>query len=89
MEIDSKVASELVAFLNQLKEEAIIDSAFEIVNQNVLDFTLEEPCDVVLMNPPYGTKTENIDSKFLEKACALCRGNVYSLHKSATREVRE
>ena len=54
---------------------------------NVLDFTLNTPCDLVLMNPPYGTKDENIDRKFLEKACLICTGNVYSLHKSTTREV--
>ena len=39
------------------------------------------------MNPPFGTKEEGIDYEFLKKANLICDGNVYSLHKSSTREV--
>lgn len=45
--------------------------------------------DVVMMNPPYGTKkNEGIDYRFLEKAFQICNGNVYSFHKSSTRKAR-
>lgn len=44
--------------------------------------------DLVITNPPFGTKNnEGIDVTFVEKACKLCRGNVYSFHKTTTREV--
>lgn len=42
--------------------------------------------DVVIMNPPFGTKhNEGIDVKFLKCALAMSTGAVYSLHKSSTR----
>eukprot|EP00163_Fabomonas_tropica_P021262 TRINITY_DN37279_c0_g1_i1.p1 TRINITY_DN37279_c0_g1~~TRINITY_DN37279_c0_g1_i1.p1 ORF type:complete len:223 (-),score=29.26 TRINITY_DN37279_c0_g1_i1:6-674(-) len=42
--------------------------------------------DVVLMNPPFGTKNAGIDTKFLTHAVSIARKAVYSLHKSSTRE---
>lgn len=42
--------------------------------------------DTVIMNPPFGTKTANIDMIFLQHACAYATTSVYSLHKSSTRE---
>jgi predicted RNA methylase len=43
-------------------------------------------CDVVVMNPPFGTKTAGADVLFLDAALAACpAGPVYSLHKSSTR----
>jgi putative methylase len=41
--------------------------------------------DVVVMNPPYGTRTSHADTRFLAKAFQLAPV-VYSVHKSATRE---
>ncbi len=41
--------------------------------------------DVVVMNPPYGTRTSHADTKFLEKAFQLAPV-VYSIHKSSTRD---
>lgn len=38
------------------------------------------------MNPPFGTKNENIDTIFLKKSFEYCSGNIYSLHKTATRQ---
>lgn len=45
--------------------------------------------DVVIMNPPFGTKgNAGADYKFLKEAINLVRpgGNIYSLHKSSTRD---
>ena len=42
--------------------------------------------DIVVMNPPFGTKEAGIDMKFLEFACRSCRGSVYSFHKTTTIE---
>jgi predicted RNA methylase len=41
--------------------------------------------DLVVMNPPFGTKEEGIDIKFLEVAMHICNGPIYSMHKSSTR----
>ena len=41
--------------------------------------------DTAVMNPPYGTRTEHADTRFLEKALELAPV-VYSIHKSSTRE---
>ncbi|KAJ1883713.1 Methyltransferase-like protein 5 [Kickxella alabastrina] len=43
--------------------------------------------DTAILNPPFGTKPGNkgIDLLFLQAACAMARGAVYSLHKSSTR----
>jgi predicted RNA methylase len=38
------------------------------------------------MNPPFGTKEEGLDMVFLEFAMKICRGNIYSMHKSCTRK---
>lgn len=43
--------------------------------------------DTVLLNPPFGTKhNAGEDVRFVETALAVCRGAVYSLHKTSTRE---
>lgn len=42
--------------------------------------------DVVVMNPPFGTKNnKGIDMIFLKRALQLSTGAVYSLHKTSTR----
>ncbi len=41
--------------------------------------------DVVVMNPPYGTRTSHTDTMFLEKAFELAPV-VYSVHKASTRD---
>ena len=41
--------------------------------------------DVVVMNPPFGTKTKGADAAFMAAARALEPRAVWSLHKSSTR----
>ena len=48
---------------------------------------LHKKFDVVVMNPPFGTKHNwGIDMKFLKSAIALSNSAIYSLHKTSTRE---
>ncbi|ETO17287.1 ribosomal protein L11 methyltransferase PrmA [Reticulomyxa filosa] len=43
-------------------------------------------CDVLLMNPPFGTKNnKHIDLIFLKVALSMTRNVIYSLHKTSTR----
>ena len=44
--------------------------------------------DVVIMNPPFGTKNENADREFLDKAFTVAKV-IYSFHKAATKEFIE
>lgn len=46
----------------------------------------DKSVDLVVMNPPFGTKEAGIDMRFVEQAMRICRGNIYSMHKSTTRE---
>jgi len=61
----------------------------DLVNGNVADADqiLRQKFDVVLMNPPFGTKrNKGLDLLFLEKGIKLATRAVYSLHKTSTRE---
>ncbi|HJX05942.1 MAG TPA: METTL5 family protein [Candidatus Nanoarchaeia archaeon] len=57
-----------------------LDAVFSAGDIGVFD----EKADVVIMNPPFGTKNENIDTVFLLKAMSLAR-IIYSFHKASTK----
>lgn len=42
--------------------------------------------DVVIMNPPFGTRRKGADLEFLQAAFQISKGSIYSLHKSSTRQ---
>jgi len=65
---------------NQLKEEYEIGAA-EFLSEDISLFDGE--VDVVVQNPPFGTKDEHADKKFLEKAFVTAK-IVYSMHKYST-----
>ncbi|HLD72186.1 MAG TPA: METTL5 family protein [Candidatus Nanoarchaeia archaeon] len=44
----------------------------------------DEPVDIVIQNPPFGTKNEHADKRFLEKAFSVAKV-VYSMHKFSTK----
>ena len=44
--------------------------------------------DIVIQNPPFGTKEKHIDKKFLEKAFSVANV-VYSMHKLSTKSFVE
>ena len=46
--------------------------------------------DTVIMNPPFGTKTQKgVDLVFLQAASLMAEHSVYSLHKTSTRDVSD
>ncbi|MFC2135628.1 METTL5 family protein [Bacteroidota bacterium] len=55
---------------------------YEIVHSNIKDFTTK--VDVVVQNPPFGTKNRHADLIFLEKAINLSK-IIYSFHKTETK----
>ncbi len=48
----------------------------------------DEKVDLVVQNPPFGTKDEHADKKFLEKAFSSAKV-VYSMHKYSTKKFVE
>ena len=54
--------------------------------QDVVDFN--EPVDLVIQNPPFGTKVRHNDKIFLKKAFEVGK-IVYSFHKSSTKSFVE
>jgi len=55
---------------------------FKIINSDITYFN--KKVDVVVQNPPFGTKDKHADVRFLEKATTLSN-IVYSFHKSETK----
>jgi len=63
-----------------LKEEYDLGQA-DFINQDINLF--DGDVDIVVQNPPFGTKDEHADRRFLEKAFSLAP-IVYSMHKAST-----
>ena len=70
---------------NQVKSKYEIGEA-EFIVEDISLFDAE--VDLVVQNPPFGTKEKHADKKFLEKAFSLTP-LVYSMHKFSTKEFVE
>ncbi|MBT3814270.1 methyltransferase [Candidatus Woesearchaeota archaeon] len=70
---------------NQIKEEYEIGEA-EFIIEDISLF--DQEVDITVQNPPFGTKTEHADKKFLEKAFEVSK-IVYSMHKYSTKSFVE
>ena len=68
--------------------ETSVDFIRTNLDQNIpLRSTQDRPFDVIVMNPPFGTKKNvGIDSRFVQLALQYAP-IVYSLHKTSTRKV--
>ena len=53
-----------------------------LINQDIQEFN--NKVDVVIQNPPFGTKNKHADKHFLEKAMQIAN-KIYSLHKITSR----
>ena len=62
----------------EISKQNIKDKRAVFLNQDIQDFN--QKVDVVIQNPPFGTKTKHADKEFLEKAMSLS-STIYSLHK--------
>jgi len=68
------------AFLEQ-KTGKKLDAVFAAGDVNMFD----TKTDTVIMNPPFGTKNQRIDTVFLLKAMSIAK-IIYSFHKANTKE---
>lgn len=67
--------------INKLKSEGLIRDNYKMINGDVSQFS--EKVDVVLQNPPFGTKVRHADRLFLIHAFRLA-DVIYTFHKSET-----
>ncbi len=70
---------------NAVKREYKVGKA-EFFYEDITQFA--QKVDLVVQNPPFGTKEEHADKRFLEKAFSLA-SVVYSMHKSSTKKFVE
>jgi putative methylase len=77
--VDTDTAA--IAVLGNNLNRLDITKGFAIINRDIADF--DEKVDVVIQNPPFGTRQEHADKAFLEKAVSIS-ATVYSFHKTAT-----
>ncbi|MDD5181661.1 MAG: METTL5 family protein [Candidatus Nanoarchaeia archaeon] len=64
-----------------LRETNILAENIKFVEIDVKH--VEEKCDTVVMNPPFGVQTEHADRLFLEKAFGIANV-IYSIHKGGS-----
>ena len=82
---DEKIMKTCIENYEMIKKEYEIGEA-EFVTEDISLF--DQEVDIVVQNPPFGTKEEHIDKVFLEKAFSLATV-VYSMHKYNTKRFVE
>lgn len=82
---DKEIMSVCRENYHKIKEEYEIGAASFVIGDISL---FDEQVDIVVQNPPFGTKTEHADRKFLEKAFSVAKV-VYSMHKYSTKKFVE
>ena len=82
---DQKALTICIENYNKIKGEYDVGKA-EFIHQDISLF--DQQVDIVVQNPPFGTKNEHIDKVFLEKAFSVAP-LVYSMHKYTTAKFVE
>jgi putative methylase len=83
VDIDKKALETAKSNISKLKSEGyIVEGKAEWLNRDILDISVK--ANVVVQNPPFGTKVKHNDRIFLEKAMKTAP-IVYSLHKSESK----
>lgn len=70
----------------KLKSEGLIKGKAVFLCKDIADF--DDKADVIMQNPPFGTKEKHADRVFLEKAFETA-DIIYSFHKTLTRKFVE
>ncbi|MBC8494603.1 methyltransferase [archaeon] len=77
IESDSKAIDVLKKNLERVKGD------YKIINSDIGNF--DKKVDLIVQNPPFGTKEKHTDVRFLEKAMPLSK-TIYTFHKAETKE---
>jgi len=79
-----KDANALKICMENIKSvKEFIHGKFELINKDISEFN--EEVNIVIENPPFGTKQEHADKVFLEKAFKTAP-IIYSIHKTSTKD---
>jgi len=71
----------LAVLKDNLESLGIDKDRVDMINSDISDFSTS--VDLVIQNPPFGTRDEHADKAFLEKATDIA-GIIYSFHKTST-----
>ncbi len=93
MDIDKKVLEILNENLKKTEKEYNLKlmNKIQFINKDIKEITktdFSDKIDLVIQNPPFGTREKHIDIIFLEKAMHLAE-KIYSFHKSSTERFIE
>jgi len=86
VESDSEALEIAKANYQMLKSEFKLDAKADFKLKNIADVGIK--ADLVVQNPPFGTKIKHTDKEFLEKAFDIS-DVVYSFHKASTKDFVE
>jgi len=86
IDVNSEAMDILKENLQNVKKEFQIKGKSHFLVQDIEDFG--EKVDLVIENPPFGTKKEHADKKFIEKAFSISN-KVYSFHKASSNSFIE
>lgn len=81
IEKDKKAIEILKENLNNIKQNNEFGE-YEVINSEIQDFN--KKVDLVIQNPPFGTKEKHADKLFIEKAFEITK-TIYSFHKTSTK----
>lgn len=82
VEADNKALEIAKKNYNFLKSEGLVQGKAVFIHTNIDEFSSK--CDLVIQNPPFGTKMRHADRAFLEQAVKIS-SIVYSFHKSESK----
>ncbi len=82
VEIDKNAVNIAKNNLEEIKHFIKIKGKSDFIISDVSDFN--KRVDLVIQNPPFGTKQKHIDKKFLEKAFEISN-KIYSFHKVTSK----
>jgi len=82
VEIDETALEIAKTNYEKLKSEGLVAGKANFIHSDISEFN--HNVDVVIENPPFGTKVEHADRVFLEKAMKISK-IIYSFHKSESR----
>lgn len=75
----------LLVLKENLKRLDIEKKQYTIQHKDILQFKSTKKIDVIIQNPPFGTRNKHIDKLFLEKAMSLAN-IIYSFHKLTSKQ---
>ena len=88
LDIDREVLNVLRENIENYNNPQIKRNKYKVVHKTIEEINKEYfmslHADVVIQNPPFGTKNEHADKRFLEKAFSVAKV-VYSMHKFSTK----